>query len=700
MRWLLYSIGAMLCSGLAVADFATLQTARIVSSDAAITVVEFAFSNDLRITAQDIGTDAVEVRLRGRGVSTEFDQSDQSYDGELAAVRRVVFEGSGAAGYRLIVELAEPMQIELPDQPDARHVLVRLASLQSRTAAAPVAAVADAQPTLPSVPVTIADATAPAQDGTIDPYRQALAEAREAAMRQDYPHAIVLYTKAAESNDVAVRQQALEMLAMARERNHQDAHAKLIYEQFLAEYPEAEQAPRIRQRLAGLVTRDLPVQRKLRQAQRSTSDWEVSGAFSQFYQRNALSINNGSEVVGIDALFTDADVIVQRRGEDVNFGLRMSGSHLYDLGDESENEYQVDTGYVEAEIIDWGVDVRIGRQSPRSAGVLGRYDGAQIEYHARPWLTLHALGGYAVDYNDNGFDTNTDRPLYGVNAELSVADGRWTFVPFYVEQRADGLLDRRAVGMETRFFTQNVSLFTLADYDLYHEVLNSTYVMGNLRWGAGWSGYANFDHRRSPYILTENALIGQGVGSLGDLENAYDANEIQQLADDRTAEVTLASVGFDKQISTRWGIGSDFAYSDYSSTPASGDVSATPSRADYYYSLRLRADEIYGSQTYSTLYLRYGVGPDSDVSSVYWNNRFTIRTVWQFYPRIRVDYRDFTDLGQTQWTVAPSLRLDYRPRRGMYFELEAGYDQTQREMVADDMRITGYYFRFGYRSLF
>lgn len=36
----------------------------------------------------------------------------------------------------------------------------------------------------------------------------------------------------------------------------------------------------------------------------------------------------------------------------------------------------------------------------------------------------------------------------------------------------------------------------------------------------------------------------------------------------------------------------------------------------------------------------------------------------------------------------------------MWLELEAGYDQTQREMVVNDMKITGYYMRLGYRSLF
>jgi hypothetical protein len=489
------------------------------------------------------------------------------------------------------------------------------------------------------------------------------------------------------------------MLAMARERNHQDAHAKLIYEQFLAQYPDAEQAPRIQQRLSGLVTRDLPVQKKLKEPERGDSAWDVGGGLSQFYQRNAVSVNGDSEVVGVDALFTDADLIVNRRSENIDLGMRISATQLYDFGTEADHEYQVATAYLETEVIDWGVDVRVGRQTPRSSGVLSRFDGALIQYQVLPWLSLAALGGYAVDYSGNdGF--STERPLYGVNAEISLADGRWEFAPFYVEQEANGLVDRRAVGLETRFFSDTASVFSLVDYDIYHEALNTTYLMANLRFGDGWSTYANLDHRRSPYITTENALIGQGVSNLGDLENTYDDDEILQLADDRTAELTLASVGFDKQVNARFQVGSDVSYSDYAETDASGNVDATPSRQDYYYTVRLRADEIYGGQTYSALYLRYGVGPDSDISSVYWNNRFVIRKTWQFYPRIRVDYRDFSDLGQTQWTVAPSMRLDYRPRQGMYFEFEAGYDRTQREMLTDDMKMTGYYFRLGYRSLF
>jgi hypothetical protein len=254
--------------------------------------------------------------------------------------------------------------------------------------------------------------------------------------------------------------------------------------------------------------------------------------------------------------------------------------------------------------------------------------------------------------------------------------------------------------METRYFKENVSAFSLFDYDTYHKVLNTSYLMLNLRFDDGLSAYATFDHRRSPYITTENALIGQGVNSLSQLETTYDTRQIEQLADDRTATLTLGSVGFDKDLSSRLQVGADVSYSDFSQTQTSGNVSGTPEQQDFYYTLRFRSDEIFGSQTYSALYLRFADGESSQTSSVYWNNRFTFRNVWQLYPRVRVDYRDFTDSGETQWMVVPSLRLDYRPTRNMNFELEMGYDRTRRDMPVQSMDIVGYYVRLGYRSLF
>ena len=45
---------------------------------------------------------------------------------------------------------------------------------------------------------------------------------------------------------------------------------------------------------------------------------------------------------------------------------------------------------------------------------------------------------------------------------------------FYVEQDSDGLLDRRAVGTEVRYFKGGTSLFSLLDYDTSFKEWNVT----------------------------------------------------------------------------------------------------------------------------------------------------------------------------------------------------------------------------------
>lgn len=712
----------------AAADSTPLQGARVVQQSGDAVVVEFEFADDVRVTAHQAKPDGIEIRLRASTMSSLWDQKEENFSGDLGAVEKVTLEGSGVGGYLLAVQLDQPMTVEVLPQADARRIDIRMTRSAARVAvepassavvlvdppSVPLSAVVGTQRVNPAAAQALSTATAPAtamapasaamvssatpEDPSV--YEKALAEGRQAAMTQDYARAIVLYTKASESSDVAVRQEALEMLAMARERNHQDAQAKLIYDQFLAQYPDSEAAPRIRQRLLGLITRDLPVQQKLKPPTHDGVAWTTVGNVSQFYQRNELSVNGDKSVVGVDGLFTNADVIVARRTSSLDLEMRVSTNGLYDFGQNADNTYQMSTAYVEAQQIDWGVDIRVGRQSQQNNGVLGRYDGVQVAYKVLPWLQLGALSGYAVDYGANGF--TTERPLYGVNARISLADGMWEFAPFYIEQQANGLLDRRAVGMETRFFHSNLSVFSLLDYDTYHQALNTSYLMVNYRFENGLSSYLNFDHRRSPYITTENALIGQGVDNLGDLENTYTNQQIQQLADDRTSTLTVGTVGVDKDITQRFALGGDLSYSDYAQTQASGNVAATPSRRDYYYTLRFRLDEIFGAQTYSAIYLRYTDSPDSRATSVYWNNRFTFRNVWQFYPRIRVGYQDFSSVGQTQWTISPSLRLDYRPTRSMYFEFEGGYDRTQRDtqVSTQSMDLVGYYVRLGWRTLF
>ena len=593
-----------------------------------------------------------------------------------------------AGGYQTMTEAFVALQGIKADYPKAWIVAVDEDEEHARSAEAQAGVPANVPQTLQSESVA-AGASASSAQGL-------LAEADRAAANGNYDQAVRLYTKAMRVGDATQRRKALELLAVAREYKGQGAHAKALYEQYLTEYPDLPDSERVEQRLAALVTRDLPMH-AARDPRRRASGWSGRGMFSQYYRRYAYSMDGADEVVSIDALFSDLDFDVRRRQEGFDVSLRVSGSHIYDFED-GESTFRLSGARVDLDMAEPNISVRAGRQSRHAAGILGRFDGVFIDVGVTPWLSIGAVGGYAVR---SSFDSpNTDRPFYGASVTLVDPSERWQIEPFVIEQRANGLTDRRAVGAETRYFGERLTVFNLLDYDIYHEVLNNVHLIGHFNLTDGWRLHGSYDHRRSPYLTTQNALIGQGLDDLTELEREYADQEILDLAEDRTATADLANLGVNHYFGDRYLVGFDVSYSDYSATDASGDVPATPARTDVYYMSQFRADDAFGAGSFASVQLRYADGETADVYSGYLTTRFPLTGNVRLYPRLRYDYRDYLLTGQTQTRWLPSLRLEYRRPRLFNLELEVGYEWTRRELSTTDLDVTGYYVRAGYRSQF
>lgn len=654
---------------------------------------EIAFGRDLEYLADERlpnGTLVVRLRAPESATGTDVEQRTLAFPGgELAPIRTVTLSGSPAKGYVLGVAMARVASVEVVPQADRRRLALRIVPIveeNRRTAAAPI---------VPPRP----QSDALAAEGREDP-RESLAKGRGAAERGEYALAVAAFTTAAASGTPEVRREALEMLGVAREYNGQKAHAKAAWSQFLAEFPDAPEAPRVRQRLLGLVTSDLPVRPRL-EAERDPYGWNVFGNFAQFYRRHTLVVNDEDEVVGIDAMFTDADVIAERQGEHVDLSFRMSGSHAWDFADQADEDeaFLVSALHLEAEAPEIDTRLRVGRQSLTSAGVLGRFDGAVLGYSPWDWLSVSTVFGYALDSSFDAF--SDDRPFYGLSGELTFAGGKLAFAPYLIEQEANGFTDRRAVGLETRWLDERFTAFSLVDYDVYFDELNNVYLYANGTVTDGTRLYASFDHRKSPYVSTQNALIGLPFEDLSELEREFAAAQIEEFANDRSMEVEFATLGFDQDVGERHHVGADVSWSDFSETEASADIAATPGRQDVYYALRWRGDEVLGPMSFLSAQLRYADAEDYGSTAMYLSSRFSLFDGhFLVYPRVLGDVREYDTSGEEQWRVLPSLRLDYRFGRHVTFELESGYEWTSRDMGEAQFDSEGYYVRFGYRSSF
>ena len=522
-------------------------------------------------------------------------------------------------------------------------------------------------------------------------------EARQAVANGDYARAVQLYTKILQYSGNPYQHDALEYLGLARERRGQLAHAKKEYERYLSLYPEGEGADRVRQRLAGLMTaRKTPTPRPKAKSMQTAHAWDVFGGISHFYQR-AISVTDadGSDV-DASTLANDIDVTARRRGERYDFQARLSGSYAYDsLGDGSGSETSVSTLYLDGADRNRGVSFRLGRQSRNSGGVLGRFDGLLLGYKLTDWMTLNGVAGFPVANTDNRVETG--RRLYGLSIDWGTFADAWDFNTFIIEQNADGILDRRGIGGEVRYFDPSRSLLTFVDYDISYEDLNTFILLGTWILPTQTTINASFDYRNSPVLTTTNALQSQTVSSINELRDLFSDSEIRTLAEDRTASVKTLTAGVSHPFTEHFQVGGDVTATTLSDTSASGGIEAVPGTGwEYFYSVQFIGSSLIKPGDISIMGLRYADGDNANTVSGTLNTRYPVNHQWRLNPRFRLDYRDNDD-GTTQWIKAPSFRTEYRWRKRYRFEGEAGAEWSSQQLDEDSSDTSSYFLSLGYR---
>jgi hypothetical protein len=242
-------------------------------------------------------------------------------------------------------------------------------------------------------------------------------------------------------------------------------------------------------------------------------------------------------------------------------------------------------------------------------------------------------------------------------------------------------------------------IYSLLDYDIYHSALNNMTFKGNFRiWAAQLS--VSYQHRKSPYLTTQNALIGQQYADLSEMEEAILDLQLEDIASDRTATSKTMRVGLNTSINEHWTITADLVASDYSKTESSADVMAMEARETLYSSFQVRSVDIFGQASYSALMIRRIDSDTSATTSLYWDNRFSFGDNWRIYPRIRVDQQTFDRTGDEQLSIRPTVRFEYRRGRRFRFQVETGYQWIERVMINREMETTGLFVRAGYRATF
>ena len=532
----------------------------------------------------------------------------------------------------------------------------------------------------------------------------------------EYAKAVRLLEALLEEPDNIYSKEALELLGLSRERNGQIAHAKGEYRLYLEKYPEGEDAERVWQRLLGLETAPQRPKESLRKKAKpgepgseddeSKAVWETYGSFSQNYRRDTIDspFVEDEDSVSRSEIESFIDFNARRRSEDYDMRMKLTGSYIYDLLDDGENDTTLSDAYIDVEHLETRTSARFGRQRLRSSGILNRFDGLVLGYELTPDINIRATAGLPVERSRDTF-LHEHKQFAGISGDIASIFENWDLSLFMVEQRVDGLVDRRALGGEVRYYDAEKSLFSLVDYDIFHNELGIFMVQSNWRLADDTSLYMNLDYRNSPILTTSNALSGQSdpdtllpIEAIEDLQDFFTDDEIYELAKDRTAKTTTFSFGATRPFTDTLQLSGDITVSKTGDTPASGGVLATEATdTEFFYTFQVIKNDLLKQGDIGIFSLRYSDSDTSDTFRLGVSSRYPVTNVWRINPRLDVSYRQNDDNDGTRLTVSPFIRMDYRFRKSFTFELEGGLNWFEEDDGTEVTNFTDYFFFAGYR---
>ena len=497
-------------------------------------------------------------------------------------------------------------------------------------------------------------------------------------------------------------QDGQEWVGVARERAGQLDKAKVEFDLYLKLYKTPEGVTRIKARLTSLGSKPpktVSATTDSGSEKQRPSQTIAYGSVSMHYYNgksqydtidnaNQFSSNlSQSSFSGVDQSALLSSIIASERFISDKYDNRIvfQGTSYTNYLPGQTGQTRLGAAYFEVKnkLIDYSV--RLGRQSSNGGGVLGRFDGAAVGYGLSPSIRLNAVAGQLSDYN-----VGSAPVFYGASVDI----GSVSF--FAINQTIDGLVERRAVGADYRYFETNKSAFLTLDYDVIFSALNVMMFQGSYTETPERAYNLFLDHRRSPYLSLRNALYGANTSSITDLLQQISEDEVRALAYDRTGTSNLIQLGVTQQLTPRWQIGGDFRISNYESLPASGkpvDIFADPnspppiqgfyqetpsSGNDWAISPQLIGNNLFSSQDVTVLSLSYMGSPQYTGQSMYVYSRANFTDKWSIDLSLQY-YRQNFESGTTTSRFMPTLRTAYQVRQSISLDVDFGFEVSHTE---------------------
>jgi hypothetical protein len=404
--------------------------------------------------------------------------------------------------------------------------------------------------------------------------------------------------------------------------------------------------------------------------------------------QNTLSRTNQS------ALVTSVDVSGRYKSDSAETKIVLRDTYSKNFISSSNAQSGLSAAYVDYRDLKSRLDLRVGRQSAIGGSLFGLFDGVSLAMPFGSKYKLDAMVGVPA----NTLVSAPSQRLAGVMLEADNLFEHWGGNISLVDQTTEGISDRRATGLELRYFGDTVSMYSQLDYDLNFRVLNAATLQGSVQGPFSTTITMLLDSRKAPSLQLSDALISSGTTSLQTLLQLKSLAEVKNMALGTAAQARQALFSVSRALSPKWQGSLDLRYSDIGALPAVGDFQAMPATgAQYNISVQLTGSNIYSSRDINGFNLSVLHSDTLRGTQLAYNNLTGFYdNKASFEPSIRL-YSQTDNTATKVLRVSPGIRLSYKISDRASVLGETIYERSTTDGPTNHEESSAVFFYVGYR---
>ncbi len=546
--------------------------------------------------------------------------------------------------------------------------------------------------------------TIPINKGGTKDLKKLIQEAKEILTDKNYPLAISKLTRILKIGSKKDKAFAIEFLGVARERNYQLAFAKQYYQRFINEYPESPSLPRVKQRLASLIgIQEINKKKYLSKSKRNRNQQinNIRGSIAVDYRTAELINDLGESRKTLSLVGLEADIRGSHTMQTNTLSYRFSAGHYQDFLD-SDRLTLDRLRYANVNLTGENdqYKIAVGRQRSRGKGIFNRFDGVLLSYKLLKKQTINLVVGAPVA-SSKVLSLDPERSFLGLSYDWEDMFNNLDASFFFLHQSIGNLTDRQAIGTEIKYIDQGTSIYSLIDFDIFYSELNAFLISGSHTTKSKTRYHWSYNIRKSPYISTRNALIGQPADSLKELQSTLLSDEeILDLAADRTLESQTSTLQISQPINPTFDISGSLTWTDISGAPASGGVAEIVDFGkQLYFNLYLTGSHLYSQSDSNQIGFRQSKLSQSDVQSIYISSQYRWKNGFSLNGKLRYDTRK-NNRNSEQQSISPSFRLQYQKKKQYFYADIGAILYTNKVGTLSNISTDIYYAYLGYRYYF